>query len=816
MIRITQQLSNKEQKRRQQQQEDSHHSSKRALSVRPDDILLHFQDEYAIEMSIRLRSIANSKKPSSILMIQSLSNVKVVQSNTVQMTSGFKKRTLGGGHAASSRRTTGIAGGDEMEDEEDGDEDDDDEEILSSQDIDDEIHCDHPYALIVHTGTVIELVTKPERRPKVTIKQENDIDIDSEDDDEDDEDDEDDDDDVIEQTDGNGENRDRFEQKFIVRFNTKNDANNATSSESHNNEEIVSPITTTTTVTPVVDSDQDHDVSSTSRTENGATGGLMTARQYAQALQSSNQSTTTTTTTSTTAATSTSTGAATANTTNQVNSTTTVATTSSTTHNTDDNGNSGGGASPKYTYTPIAQLPSSGRYNIYGIVIDYTNARSINGSDQVSLTITDESIDPVGARTCQPLTIRILAMRNQKYPVVMHIGQIIRIHRMGMSMWNNEKDGKLDFSSSFVLFKEDPQDLQCLDIDSTSAKQNTFHHSSERKRISELRQFRNTLLSDQAKMQALYGRKLQYQLSLKEIHDALLKNPKSRKWCDVVCKIIRLKRKSPTDRSYEMVVSDGTKFKKDRVKCMDPTYFGSEVTVLITHLPLINYIDQNVNRICPGQWCKLRNMSTFTSILPSDDNEMIYDINSGDKSSIVSLPSNYYHVQHLEQVFEKKQNKRKRKREQAEQQVAESLAKKSKASLWSTVRYSDAPVTALGSVLSNTTNVPYKYRCQAALCDFHVPDQSRYSDVLFQVCLQENESKLVAYVQGMEARFFLDIEQDTPVSNELIRQKLKRAKEANAHLDVCLVSFMYESTTKKTDERSVRYHLFGTKLNNDD
>mmetsp|Transcript_17097 Transcript_17097/g.12146 ORF Transcript_17097/g.12146 Transcript_17097/m.12146 type:complete len:109 (-) Transcript_17097:1336-1662(-) len=102
----------------------------------------------------------------------------------------------------------------------------------------------------------------------------------------------------------------------------------------------------------------------------------------------------------------------------------------------------------KYVYAPLAEtaMGHTEPYNIYGVIID-ASAPYMKNKCLCNLKIIDVSLNLKAAelhRTSDGgtvanthVTLSCFANNTQDLPLILHVGDIIRFHRVNVGMWNN-------------------------------------------------------------------------------------------------------------------------------------------------------------------------------------------------------------------------------------------------------------------------------------------------------------------------------------------------------------------------------------------
>ena len=95
----------------------------------------------------------------------------------------------------------------------------------------------------------------------------------------------------------------------------------------------------------------------------------------------------------------------------------------------------------KYDYTELgkASLTTSDSQHVYGVIIDATFPYKVNQSLYVcSLKIVDSSLN-AGTKGSSWANVVIYAKRFEDLPIVLRLGDIIRLHRATLRMYNDNR-----------------------------------------------------------------------------------------------------------------------------------------------------------------------------------------------------------------------------------------------------------------------------------------------------------------------------------------------------------------------------------------
>ena len=113
----------------------------------------------------------------------------------------------------------------------------------------------------------------------------------------------------------------------------------------------------------------------------------------------------------------------------------------------------------KYEYTELAKcsLQSSEEQNVYGVIIDATFPYKVNqGLYVCSLKIVDASLN-TASKGADWASVVMYAKRFEDLPIVLRIGDIIRIHRATLRVYNNRRQFNLSMhlTGAWALFSTD-------------------------------------------------------------------------------------------------------------------------------------------------------------------------------------------------------------------------------------------------------------------------------------------------------------------------------------------------------------------------
>lgn len=113
-----------------------------------------------------------------------------------------------------------------------------------------------------------------------------------------------------------------------------------------------------------------------------------------------------------------------------------------------------------YEYTPLTEcLPGDAdrTYNVFGVVLDASYPHKTKTGDHYvcTLKIAESAKSPV-------FTLVLFGSKFEEMPVIQRIGDIIRVHRVTVSEYNECKQftSRLYFNSSWALFADKAQDFK--------------------------------------------------------------------------------------------------------------------------------------------------------------------------------------------------------------------------------------------------------------------------------------------------------------------------------------------------------------------
>lgn len=115
----------------------------------------------------------------------------------------------------------------------------------------------------------------------------------------------------------------------------------------------------------------------------------------------------------------------------------------------------------KYDYVELgkASLSSVDTQNVYGVIIDATFPYKSNQNLYVcSLKIADPSLN-ASTKGGDYATVTMYAKRFEDLPIVLRLGDIIRLHRATLRMYNNRRQFNvtMHWNGSWALFSTDKQ-----------------------------------------------------------------------------------------------------------------------------------------------------------------------------------------------------------------------------------------------------------------------------------------------------------------------------------------------------------------------
>jgi hypothetical protein len=113
----------------------------------------------------------------------------------------------------------------------------------------------------------------------------------------------------------------------------------------------------------------------------------------------------------------------------------------------------------KYDYIELgkASLSSVEAQNVYGVIIDATFPYKVNSKLYVcSLKIADPSLN-TGSKGGDYASVVMYAKRFEDLPIVLRLGDIIRLHRATLRMWNNHRqfNVSMHWNGAWALFSTD-------------------------------------------------------------------------------------------------------------------------------------------------------------------------------------------------------------------------------------------------------------------------------------------------------------------------------------------------------------------------
>jgi hypothetical protein len=119
-----------------------------------------------------------------------------------------------------------------------------------------------------------------------------------------------------------------------------------------------------------------------------------------------------------------------------------------------------GKGSNRYDYTELGKcsLSSAEEQHVYGVIIDSSFPYKTNSSKYVcSLKIVDPTLNTSGSKGGDYASVVMYAKRFEDLPIVLRAGDIIRLHRASLRIYNNRRQFNLsmNWTSSWALFSTD-------------------------------------------------------------------------------------------------------------------------------------------------------------------------------------------------------------------------------------------------------------------------------------------------------------------------------------------------------------------------
>jgi hypothetical protein len=141
-------------------------------------------------------------------------------------------------------------------------------------------------------------------------------------------------------------------------------------------------------------------------------------------------------------------------------------------------------AGQRYSYTQLSNvaLTSSAEHHVYGVIIDATFPYKVNKDRFVcSLKVVDNSLNGAG-KSADYASIVIYATRFEDLPIVHRIGDIIRVHRAALRLYDDKRQFNVNvqWNGSWALFSTD-KNLPLADVGGHRCGDNEpFCHSGKR------------------------------------------------------------------------------------------------------------------------------------------------------------------------------------------------------------------------------------------------------------------------------------------------------------------------------------------------
>uniref|UniRef100_A0A8C8DIT8 Protection of telomeres protein 1 n=1 Tax=Oryzias sinensis TaxID=183150 RepID=A0A8C8DIT8_9TELE len=240
---------------------------------------------------------------------------------------------------------------------------------------------------------------------------------------------------------------------------------------------------------------------------------------------------------------------------------------------------------PRYTYTPLGDLKAGSVVNVYGVVVFFKQPFKSHGTDFCSsLKITDKSNHNIGCT--------IFCEKLEEHPKIFQNGDIVRMHRVKVQLFNNTITLVNTFGFSVVTFDGKPSGS----VEPRTSSRTIHFDEEDRRRVEELQTWissQNILLSSTSSV------------SLSAVQ------PKA--YFDLTCQLLA---KAPVDSTCSLLrVWDGTRcpntFLKVDVDPNDvegPTTFSREKESFIASVLVYDNHSEFAKQLKPGAFLRIYNL----------------------------------------------------------------------------------------------------------------------------------------------------------------------------------------------------------------
>uniref|UniRef100_A0A3P9K678 Protection of telomeres protein 1 n=2 Tax=Oryzias latipes TaxID=8090 RepID=A0A3P9K678_ORYLA len=294
---------------------------------------------------------------------------------------------------------------------------------------------------------------------------------------------------------------------------------------------------------------------------------------------------------------------------------------------------------PRYTYTPLGDLKAGSVVNVYGVVVFFKQPFKSHGTDFCSsLKITDKSNHNIGCT--------IFCEKLEEHPKIFQNGDIVRMHRVKVQLFNNTITLVNTFGFSVVTFDGKPSGS----VEPRTSSRTVHFDEEDRRRVEELQ----TWISSQNILLPLTS-----SVSLSAVQ------PKA--YFDLTCQLLA---KAPVDSTCSLLrVWDGTRcpntFLKVDVDPNDvegPTTFSREKESFIANVLVYDNHSEFAKQLKPGAFLRIYNLraipvtSKECSVTGSQSEEVehiVFHLHGGTSygRGIRVLPENSPDVQMLKRAI---------------------------------------------------------------------------------------------------------------------------------------------------------------------
>ncbi|XP_020789969.2 protection of telomeres protein 1 isoform X2 [Boleophthalmus pectinirostris] len=293
----------------------------------------------------------------------------------------------------------------------------------------------------------------------------------------------------------------------------------------------------------------------------------------------------------------------------------------------------------KYTYSQLDELEVGTRVNVYGVVVFFKQPFKSSGTDYcTSLKITDQSNQKIGCS--------IFLAKLEEHPKLFQVGDIIRMHRVKVSRFNDSISLINTFGFSAVTFDGTVGEP----VEPRTSSQSYHFDSDDQRKVEELRAWSSC------------------QTLLPVPCSTTLSTVQPSAYFDLTCQLLA---KAPIDSSCVLLrVWDGTRCPHPLLKVLvepgvtdGPSSFSHERENLIANVLVYDNHVEVASQLKPGDFLRIYNLRAFPGSNkvpgvacshPAEQDHLAFHLHGGTTygRGIKVLPQTNSAVQELKRVIE--------------------------------------------------------------------------------------------------------------------------------------------------------------------